>query len=218
MRRSLALVAAVVLDLSIIGLSWLAGYGVALFVIGETGSMRIQESLYLNAFLLVELIRMALRVLLSGRGENLGLLPIAAEDKAYWSAWASRMVCFVAYGLMLVVPVIDHYLTPALGRAVFIAILLGAVLRAAVVVMQNRQRGSEALERLAGRMQTPFGRIALTIGARIWHVVALIYLMAILVTSILYPEQALPFMIRRHRPDPARGRPRHRACGACSPR
>ena len=195
-RRSLALVAAVALDLSIIGLSWLAGYGVALFVIGETGSMRIQESLYLNAFLLVELIRMALRVLLSGRGDHLGLLPIAAEDKAYWSAWASRMVFFVAYGLMLVVPVIDHYLTPALGRAVFIAILLGAVLRAAVVVMQNRQHGSEALERLAGRMQTPFGRIALTIGARIWHVVALIYLMAILVTSILYPEQALPFMIR----------------------
>jgi small conductance mechanosensitive channel len=194
-RRSLALAGAVVLDLSIVGLSWLAGYGVALFIIGETGSMRIQESLYLNAFLLVELIRMALRVLLSGRGENLGILPIAAEDKAYWSAWASRMVCFVAYGLMLVVPVIDHYLTPALGRAVFIAILLGAVLRAAVVVMQNRQRASQALEGLAGRMQTPFGRIALTIGARIWHVVALIYLMAILVTSILYPEQALPFMI-----------------------
>ena len=79
-RRSLALLGAAVLDLLIIGLSWLAGYGVALFVIGDTGSMRIQESLYLNAFLLVELIRVALRVLLSGRGEN-PRDPIAAMDR-----------------------------------------------------------------------------------------------------------------------------------------
>lgn len=195
-RRGLAVLGAALVNLLAIGLAWLAGYGVALFLLGEQGSLRIQESLFLNAFLAVELIRLVLRTLLSQRGDNLGILPMGGENKAYWSAWASRMVYFLGYGLMWLVPVIEHYLTPELGRAVVIVILLSAVLRAAVVVMQNRLRGRQALEALGERMQTSFGRISMTIGARTWHIVALVYLVAVLVTALLYPEEALPFMIR----------------------
>lgn len=195
-RRTLAVVGAALVDLVTIGLAWLAGYGIALFMLGEQGSLRIQESLFLNAFLAVELILLVLRMLLSQRGEHLGILPMDVENKAYWSAWAGRMVHFLGYGLMWLVPVIEHHLTPELGRAVVVLLLLSGVLRAGVVVMQNRQRGRLALEALGERMQTSFGRISMTIGARIWHVVALVYLAAVLVTSVLYPEDALPFMLR----------------------
>lgn len=195
-RRVFAVAGAALVDLIAIGLAWLAGYGVALFLLGEPGSLRIQESLFLNAFLAVELVRLVIRLLLSQRGDNLGVLPMSGENKAYWATWAGRMVYFLGYGLMWLVPVVEHYLTAELGRALVILILLSAVLRAAVVVMQNRQCGRLALEALGERMQTSFGRISMTISARIWHVAALVYLGAVLVTSLLYPKDALPFMLR----------------------
>lgn len=194
-RRLLATAGAGLIDLLTIAFAWLAGYGVALFVIGESGAIRVHESLFLNAFLMVEAIRVGLRILLSRHGDTLRVLPVADEEAAYWYLWASRMVFFVGYGLMLLVPVIGHYLSPALSRAVAIVIMLSALLKAAVIVMQNRQRVRAAIEALAERMQSSFARISITIGARTWHIVAIAYLGAILVTAILYPQDALPFMV-----------------------
>ncbi len=195
MRRSLAIAGAAVVDLATIAIAWLVGYGVALFVLGESGVISLQESLFLNAFLMVEMVRTILRILLSPRGDNLRIIPLSGEEKAYWYMWSSRMVFFLGYGLMLVVPLINHFLTLELGRAVAILIMLTALLKAAVIVMQNRNRGRAAFEALALRMQSPFGRVSLGMAARIWHVVVIAYLAAILVTAVLYPEQALPFML-----------------------
>ena len=194
-RRLVAVLAAGVSDLATIALTWLAGYGIALFAFGELGVIRMQDSLFLNAFLLVESVRALLRLVLARHGEHLRLLPLGGEEAAYWYLWSSRLVFFVGYGLLLLVPAINYYLTPELGRAVAILILLTALLKAAVIVMQNRNRVRGGLESLAERMQSPFARVSLGIGGRIWHIVAIVYLGAILVTAILYPEQALPFMV-----------------------
>ncbi|HQV08475.1 MAG TPA: mechanosensitive ion channel protein MscS, partial [Thauera sp.] len=187
-RRALAIAGAALTDLATIVLAGAAGYAVALFVLGTAGELRPQESLFLNAFLVVEALRALLRLVFSRHGEHLRVLPVAAEETAYWYAWASRMVFFIGYGLLLVVPLINQFVTAELGRAVAIVIMLTALLRAAVIVMQNRARTRAALEALGERMASPFARVSLAIGARIWHVLAIIYLAAILVTSILYPE------------------------------
>ena len=194
-RRALAIAGATLTDLATIVLAGAAGYAVALFVLGTAGELRPQESFFLNAFLVVEALRAVLRLVFSRHGEHLRVLPAGSEETAYWYAWASRMVFFIGYGLLLLVPLINHFVTAELGRAVAIVIMLTALLRAAVIVMQNRARTRAALEVLGERMASPFARVSLAIGARIWHVVAIIYLAAILVTSILYPEEALPFML-----------------------
>lgn len=194
-RRGLGIAAAMLVDLATIAIAWLAGYALALFVLGSAGELRPQESLFLNAFLAVESLRAVLRIVFSRHGDNLRILPLAAEEKAYWYTWTSRMVFFLGYGLLLLVPLINRFVTTELGRAVAIAIMLAALLRAAVIVMQNRVRARVALEALGERMTSPFARVSLAIGARIWHIVAIVYLGAILVTSILYPEEALPFML-----------------------
>jgi small-conductance mechanosensitive channel len=195
LRRGLAVAGAALVDVATIVLAWLAGNASAMFLIGDAGALRVQESLFLNAFLAVELLRVALRVLFARHGEHLRVLPVTAEESAYWYAWSSRMVFFLGYGLMFAVPLIGHFISPALARAAAIVIMLLALLRAAVIVMQNRSRARAALERLGARMESPFARISLNIGARTWHLLALAYLAAILVTAILYPEAALPFMI-----------------------
>lgn len=141
-------------------------------------------------------MRAVLRLVFARHGEHLRVLPVSAEEAAYWYAWASRMVFFIGYGLLLVVPLINlDFVTAELGRAVAIVIMITALLRAAVIVMQNRCAPVPRSRPLGERMASPFARVSLAIGARIWHVVAIIYLAAILVTSILYPEEALPFML-----------------------
>ena len=194
-RRLIAVTGAAALDVAVIAFAWISGYGIALFVLGAPGEINLQESLFLNAFLVVEAVRMVLRAVLARRGEHMRLLPVSAEEKAYWYIWSSRMVFFLGYGLMLLVPLINRFLTPELGRAVAILIMLFALLKGAVITLQNRKRGREALDRLAQRMQTSFARVSIGFGARIWHVVLIAYLSAILGTAILYPEQALPFMV-----------------------
>ncbi|MHB1373276.1 MAG: mechanosensitive ion channel domain-containing protein [Thauera sp.] len=195
LRRVLSIGGAAATDLATVVLAWFAGHALALAALGAPGELQVQESLFLNAFLVVECLRAALRILVAHHGEHLRILPVAAEEKAYWYAWASRMVFFLGYGLLLVVPLINDLVTAELGRAAAVVILLTALLRAAVIVMQNRLRARAALDALAERMESSFARISLGIGARIWHVVALVYLAAILVTAILYPEEALPFML-----------------------
>lgn len=195
LRRGLAVAVAALADVATIVLAWLAGNAGAMFLLGNAGALRVQESLFLNAFLAVELLRVALRVILARHGEHLRVLPIEAEESAYWYAWSSRMVFFLGYGLMFAVPLIAHFISPELARAAAIVLMLLALLRAAVIIMQNRRRARAALERLGARMESPFARISINIGARTWHLVALAYLAAILVTAILYPEEALPFMI-----------------------
>ena len=179
-RRVLAIAGAALTDLATIALAGAAGYAVALFVLGTAGELRPQESLFLNAFLVVEALRAVLRLVFSRHGEHLRVLPAGSEETAYWYAWASRMVFFIGYGLLLLVPLINHFVTAELGRAVAIVIMLTALLRAAVIVMQNRVRTRAALEALGERMALPFARVSLAIGARIWHVLAIIYLAAIL--------------------------------------
>jgi small conductance mechanosensitive channel len=195
LRRGLGIAGAMLVDLATIAIAWLAGYALALFVLGAAGELRPQESLFLNAFLAVESLRAVLRIVFSRHGDNLRILPLAAEEKAYWYTWTSRMVFFLGYGLLLLVPLINRFVTTELGRAVAVAIMLAALLRAAVIVMQNRVRARVALEALGERMTSPFARVSLAIGGRIWHIMAIAYLGAILVTSILYPEEALPFML-----------------------
>jgi moderate conductance mechanosensitive channel len=195
-RRIVAVIGAIGVHLATVVLAWLAGYAIALFMpgVGESGEIRVQESLFLNAFLVVEGTRMVLAAILSPRFPGLRLVP-AGEESAYWHAWASRMTYFLGYGLLLVAPAANHLLAPEVGRILSLAIMLVAFLMATAIILQNRLRVRHSLESLAGRMQTGFARVTLVMIARIWHIVAVFYIAALLVSALFYAEHALGFML-----------------------
>lgn len=196
LRRMVAVGSAVGLQLLAVLAAWLAGYGVALLMpgAGSDGSLRVLDSLFLNAFVMVEAVRATLATLLSTRFAGRHAVD-SGEETAYWLAWASRMSLFVGYGLLLVAPAAGQLIAPEVGRVLTLLIVLLAFLKAAVIVLQNRARSRAALESLGERMQTGFARVALTMLARVWHVAALAYLGALLVVALFYPEQALGFML-----------------------
>ncbi|MFP4244439.1 MAG: mechanosensitive ion channel domain-containing protein [Ectothiorhodospira sp.] len=194
-RRVTGTTAGLLLDLITVALAWAAGHAVALFVTGDAGQMTARDSLFLNAFLLVELLRAALRLLLSPHWPGLRLLPLSDDEASACTRWTSGMTVFLGYGLLFVVPVTALLVAPEPARILGLLILAVAYYRAVTLVMRNRKRVQGRLMKLGEGMDSGFGRVALQGTGRIWHLAALAYLTAILVIALLFPGQALPFML-----------------------
>ncbi len=194
LRTVPAVLVAALVDLLVVVLAWGAGYGLALFVLGDAGVMDTRHSLFLNAFLLIEVTKAALRLLFASRYQGLRVLPMAGEEAAYWNAWLSRMVGFIGYGLLLIVPIVNVHVTAAAGRSVGLLVMLVAFSYAVAIILQNRSRVRQRLLNTGERSDLMFVRFALGTLARMWHWLALLYFAALAVVSVTRPEDALPFM------------------------
>ncbi len=188
------IVSSSVIDALIIVLSWAGGYAFALFI-GEPGVMDFRQSLFLNAFLLVELIKVALRGVLSPNFPRLRFAPMSDETAAYWYFWSSRLVSLLGYGILLVVPIINAAVSFAVGRSVTVLIVVIALLVAILIVLQSRTDVARALrarhvrdpEDTIGRLQAFF--------AGFWHWLAIAYLVVLFIVWTARPADALSFML-----------------------
>ncbi|KAA0875259.1 mechanosensitive ion channel domain-containing protein [Nitrincola tapanii] len=195
--RLAAVVLAALVDLVVIGLAWVVGYGVALLLVGELGEMEATQSLFLNAFLLIEVFKAIIRTLFSSRFEGLRLLPMCAETAAYWNAWLARLSGFIGYGMLLVVPLINFHLSTALGRFASLFIMLVAFAYALTIILQNKLRVSEQIRSQAQDEDNfAFTRVMTTMLARSWHFIAIAYFAGLVIVTVIRPEDALPIMLQ----------------------
>ena len=194
-RLVLGVAVAALADIVALALAYVGGNLIATFAIGEAGELTTRASLFLNAFLIIELIKAALRMLFSSRYEGLRLLPISATEASYWNRWLARLVGLVGYGLLVVVPLINYYLAPSLGQAAGALIMFGAFIYAVAVVLKNRTRLRAELNALAVRSDYTASRITLQLFARTWHLFALAYFFMVLVLTLTRPADALPFVL-----------------------
>ncbi|UYG09647.1 mechanosensitive ion channel domain-containing protein [Halomonas sp. M4R1S46] len=195
LRLVLSVGVAVVIDALVVALAYVGGNLVATFAVGESGELSTRASLFLNAFLVIELLKAAVRMLFASRYEGLRLLPIAAADAAYWNRWIARLIGLTGYGLMVVVPLVNAYLSPALGEGIGTLIMIGAYVYAVAVVLRNRRRLRDALNHKAGQTTMAASRVSLQLFARTWHLFALAYFTMVLVLTLTRPEDALPFVL-----------------------
>ncbi|TFH85346.1 mechanosensitive channel protein [Billgrantia azerbaijanica] len=195
LRLVLCVALAAAVDVLVVALAYLGGNLIATFAVGETGELSTRASLFLNAFLVIELIKAAVRMLFSSRYEGLRLLPISAAEASYWNRWIARLVGLVGYGLMVVVPLVNGYLSPALGQGVGTLIMFGAFIYAVAVVLKNRARLRDNLMALAKRTDFTATRISVQLFARTWHLFALTYFLVVLVLTLTRPADALPFVL-----------------------
>nr|WP_043740320.1 mechanosensitive ion channel domain-containing protein [Thioalkalivibrio nitratireducens] len=194
LRAIPAVTAAAAVDIGAVVVAWVTGYGLALFLLGDTGTMEARHSLFLNAFLLVETTKLLLRLLFASRYQGLRILPMAGEEAAYWNAWLARMTGFIGYGMLLVVPIVNFHVSGPAGRSVGLLVLLVAFAYAVAIVLQNRSRVSRRISAVADRSRYMATRFALITLARSWHWLALLYLAALALVTLTRPQDALPFM------------------------
>lgn len=194
--RLIACVAvAAVFDALIVALAYVGGNLIATFAVGETGDLSTRASLFLNAFLVIELIKAGVRMLFSSRYEGLRLLPISAAEASYWNRWIARLVGLVGYGLMVAVPLVNYYLAATLGDALSTLINVVAFIYAVAVVLKNRLRLRDSIKASARRATLAPSRVALQLLARTWHLLALIYFTGVFIITLLSPAEALPFVV-----------------------
>ncbi|MFC2991645.1 mechanosensitive channel protein [Halomonas tibetensis] len=195
LRLIICVALAALVDVLIVALAYLGGNLLATFAIGETGELSTRASLFLNAFLVIELLKAGVRMLFASRYEGLRLLPITSDEAAYWNRWIARLIGLIGYGLMVVVPGINVYISPALGQSVGTLIMFGAFIYAVAVVMKNRLRLRDAIDNKARQATMAASRVSLQLFARTWHLFALAYFVMVLVVTLTRPVDALPFVL-----------------------
>jgi small conductance mechanosensitive channel len=151
--------------------------------------------LLLNAFLLVELCKLAVRVLLAPRLTTLRFLPVTDDNAAYWSFWLARVVSLLGYTFMFVAPLLRTAISPAAAAAVQVLIMITVVTVGVIIVLQNKDDVRNWLSELSVRRgSSGLWRVLAAVGQH-WHVLAITYLLALLVVWFANPDEALPFML-----------------------
>ncbi|MDP2782774.1 mechanosensitive ion channel domain-containing protein [Devosia sp.] len=195
LRRAGAALLAVLMDLSTVLLAWGIGYVVALNFAGQVpGRMGINQSLLLNAFLMVEITKLAARAVLAPRLSALRLLPVNDDNAAYWFFWLSRIISLIGYTFLFIAPLLAGNLSAAIAAAVKVLVMATAATIAVIIIMQNRDDVRHWLADRAKQRDDGLGHFLVLLG-RYWHVVAIAYLTALLVVWFANPEEALPFML-----------------------
>jgi len=187
---------AALIDAASIFLAWALGYVLALNTgTRPSGQMGINQTLLLNAFLVVELSKLAARILLAPRFSGLRFLPVGDDNAAYWSFWSARIVSLLGYTFMFVAPMLAGVVSPAAAAAAQVLVMATAVTIAIIVVLQNKDDVRNWLSEISARRgHDGLGRLLASFG-RHWHVLAIAYLLAILVVWFANPDEALPFML-----------------------
>lgn len=194
LRRGAALSAILLLDIGIVALACAAGYATGLFgVENEAGSIGTHESLFINAFAMVEVIRSVIRGLFSTQ-PVLRLLPASAETTLWWRNRLGWFVGFIGYGLLVLVPIARDTVSSGLGEVVYFVIMLTAYLHAMQLTLKHRAVVRARLE-TGAIVQGGLLEVLLRVLARTWHLIAIVYFSAAFIITQLQPEGALPFLI-----------------------
>jgi small-conductance mechanosensitive channel len=191
-------------DAVIVVFAWGAGYALAVLALGEFGQIGIRQTLYLNAFLMVEMAKVAVRVVLSPSATSLRPLPIGDMAASYLASRINLIVGVVGYGQLLIVPIINSNVSFAAGRAVSALIAVLVLGFAIWLVLRNRKAVTDWLlgpqppeedpaqpPEMADAQQPRRARGTLAFLARRWHWPALIYLLAMFVLVVMRPGEAL---------------------------
>jgi len=191
-------------DAVIVVFAWGAGYALAVLALGEFGQIGIRQTLYLNAFLMVEMAKVAVRVVLSPSATSLRPLPIGDMAASYLASRINLIVGVVGYGQLLIVPIINSNVSFAAGRAVSALIAVLVLGFAIWLVLRNRKAVTDWLlgpqppeedpaqpPEMADAQQPRRARGTLAFLTRRWHWPALVYLLAMFVLVVMRPGEAM---------------------------
>jgi small conductance mechanosensitive channel len=130
LASGLWLFASFLLDALPVLFAYAVGQGMALGICGEPGQVSLHQSLYLNAFLLVELVKALLRALIMPRHASLRLLPVSDPSAAFAYRRSASIASLLGYGLMVATPIVTGQITVAVGRASGVLFMLIALVLA----------------------------------------------------------------------------------------
>ncbi len=182
--KLIVLVIVFVLDLGVALLPWAAGYAVALFFLGVPGEISFAHSLYLNAFVIIEVAMALLRLVVSPYRAETRLIALDDAQAGAISRWGRLLTSLFVYSQLLILPLFSRSVSPEAGRAMGVIGLLVVLGFAAAAMLKARRPVSR---RLARRAAGARNRATLRFAARYWHVPVLLYLTVLTLIALTRP-------------------------------
>ncbi|MGE4047684.1 MAG: hypothetical protein AB7F35_22685, partial [Acetobacteraceae bacterium] len=199
-RRMILLLLAESVDALGVVIAWGAGYAFALSVGGfgfsPSGRISFGQTLFLNAFLAVELIKVTLRLLTVPVRTHLRMVPLDDTAAAYWYFWTSRLVSLLGYSFLFAAPLMLYSGSEPGSQLIRIVAMFTATAIIVAIILQNRDQVRTLLAtRLNGGHADTLGRIGAYLGS-VWHLLAIAYVVTVLLVWLTNPGAALAFMMQ----------------------
>lgn len=172
-RFVLLIVGSTLIDALLVVVAWGAGYVAALGFAGASGEVGVRQALYLNAFLIIGLVRVLIRMILSPSAPPLRLIGAPDRGAEMLARWLGVIASIIGYGQLLVAPIAAQQLSRAAGAAVSTLLALVAILIAIWLVLRGRKPVAEWL--LAHEHGGERGGFVRFLAAN-WHLPALLWL------------------------------------------
>ncbi len=183
-RTVLIYAGSALMDVLIVVVAWLAGYAIATLALGDFGQIGIRQALYLNAFLLVEMAKVGVRLLLSPATGKLRILPLGDDPAKFISRRLSAIISVLGYGQLLVIPIINQNVSYAAGRSISAILALAVLVYLVTLVLRKRR---PVAEWLLGEDEEKSRRGSIRTLARSWHLFALAYLLVMFFIVMTQP-------------------------------
>ena len=118
LHRAFLFLGSTFIDAMIVVVAWGIGYAITLLALGETAQIGFRQTLYLNAFLIVELIKVAIRSVISPSAGGLRPVNLSNVAAKRINLHSNIVVSILGYGQLLVIPIINRNVGYTAGLAV----------------------------------------------------------------------------------------------------
>lgn len=193
--RTILSLATLALEAMALAAAWAIGTFVAVRW-GATGMNALNQQLFINAFVMAEGIKLAARTVLRPRRSTLRLFPAITDTAAaYWYFWIARTSSIVVYAFLFVAPIAAWNVSFTAGQAVRVLAILTACLVGILVTLQNRDAVRDLMMRRAVNGQNDATARFMAALARVWHIFAILYFVALFLIWMTRPRGALTYML-----------------------
>ncbi|WP_421952175.1 mechanosensitive ion channel domain-containing protein [Pelagibacterium sp.] len=179
--KPVALALEFILDVVAAAIPYAIGYGIAAAFLGEAGVIRLEHALYLNAFLMVEIVMAIILTVVSPNLPEQRLVHLSDGEAKAVVGWSRFIISLFVFGQMMVLPLITASVSFAAGRAISVVLLLLTLMAMAVAVLVARQPVKHKLMRMVENKEA---RRGLSLPIRNWHIFALLYLAVLAVIAL----------------------------------
>lgn len=191
----LMIASAFIIDLLLLALTLFLGQMLADRLNAGNKTIAFQQSLFLNAFALIEFFKALLRLLFCPHVPALRPFSIRDESAKYWALRLSVLSGLIGYGLLVAVPIIsNNQVNVQFGALANVIIMLCITVWSLYLIFHNKKTITESLLHLADRSLSFFS-LFIRAFALVWHWLASAYFIVLCFFSLFDPGNSLKFMM-----------------------
>lgn len=188
------IISALLIDLMLLALTLFVGQILSSRLNGGNHTIAFQQSLFLNAFAVIEFFKIILRLIFCPHVPDLRPFRIHDQTARYWHFRLSALSSLIGYGLLVAVPIISNQVNVQFGALANVAIMLCITVWALYLIFHNKKAISDHLNTLANN-SLAFYSLFIHAFSLIWHWLASAYFIVLFFFSLFDPGNSLKFMM-----------------------